>query len=256
MARQRFRFDNPLVAVGPLQLSTDEQWLGPQSQRAPIASAAVRPVSLVRRLAGSIAFKTLPRYRPLRHAERENRAFDVRFGTQTSEEDGAAARDSGAYRAIPGSLFSRAMASVGVNPQAYAFVDYGSGAGKALLLASEHGFKEIVGIESSKELHERACANLDVARLSGTCPRAVHADVAEWLPPKMPLVCFFFNPSCPNVVRGALRNLAASWDEDPRPIHIVYVTMGDTSQLGGAFDEFPLFRSRVRDPHVHIASAG
>ena len=45
------------------------------------------------------------------------------------------------------------LASVEIDPSEYTFVDFGSGKGRMLFLASELDFKEIVGVEFARDLH-------------------------------------------------------------------------------------------------------
>lgn len=78
-----------------------------------------------------------------------------------------------------------------------AFVDVGSGMGRAVLLAMERPFKQIVGIEVSGALHETARENLrDVHDLDACCRdvRLVRADARLLSYPPGDLVVFLYNP--------------------------------------------------------------
>jgi len=48
----------------------------------------------------------------------------------------------------------------------HSFVDYGSGKGRVLLVASDYAFKKIVGVEFSKVLNDVAVANIATYRSS------------------------------------------------------------------------------------------
>ena len=58
------------------------------------------------------------------------------------------------YRAaIEPARFRKVLASLQIAFHDYTFIDFGSGKGRALLLASEFPFKRIIGLEFSPELH-------------------------------------------------------------------------------------------------------
>src|SRR4051794_21977627 len=63
------------------------------------------------------------------------------------------------YEAMPAPVFRQIVAQMGIRYEEYVFVDYGSGKGRALLLAAEFPFRRAVGVEFSPELHEAALAN-------------------------------------------------------------------------------------------------
>ena len=220
-----------------------------------------------RRLVGSLTYRVLPQYEAIRVAERHNSAFDAAFGTQTRGEiplpavavpREQAARANGVYRATPDPLFFAAMRAVAVQPADYAFVDFGSGAGKALMLAAAYGFRDVRGVELSPVLHERALGNLETARSRGLLGaaevRSFCGDAASFDVPESPLVCFFFNPFCTEVWHAVLERLSASYRARPRPIHIAYVNIRHTRELGGVLDEFPAFAPRMQDDHVVVRS--
>lgn len=77
------------------------------------------------------------------------------------------------------------------------FVDVGAGMGRAVLIASEYPFKQIVGIELSPDLLEIARENLAKARgLHVACRdvRLIRADARRRCLPRGNLVVFLYNP--------------------------------------------------------------
>ncbi len=56
----------------------------------------------------------------------------------------------------PGGRCGRTIAELSIRYEEFAFVDFGSGKGRALLVAAEYPFERIVGIEFAEELHEIA----------------------------------------------------------------------------------------------------
>src|SRR5262249_8796002 len=94
--------------------------------------------------------------------EPANRAFDARFGVDTAGEvrltdAGIAAADAARgnllYRAVWTSLCCRALEALQIDHSRFTFVDYGSGKGKAMLLASNYPYAKIVGLEYAPTLH-------------------------------------------------------------------------------------------------------
>ncbi|HVA32678.1 MAG TPA: class I SAM-dependent methyltransferase, partial [Candidatus Baltobacteraceae bacterium] len=68
------------------------------------------------------------------------------------------------YEAVPVAAFAALMAQI---PQSFVrqatFVDVGAGMGRAVLLASEYPFKQVIGVELSRALAEIARENLQTA---------------------------------------------------------------------------------------------
>lgn len=120
--------------------------------------------------------------------------------------------------------FRELLDTLDVDFKATVFVDYGSGAARAVLLAAEYPFKEIVGIEVSPSLHAQAQANLR-AFPAETCRagavRLVRADATTYELPAHPAVLYFYNPFGARVMREVLGKIEASLHARPRPITII-----------------------------------
>lgn len=136
------------------------------------------------------------------------RRFDRDYGVTTQailflgdldpDEAGGAGAHATHYEAVPVADFRALLSHV---PREVitrsTFVDVGAGMGRALLLACESPFVQVVGIEVSAGLYEVARENLERARLSKRrCNdvRLVHADARIWNYPPGELVAFLFNP--------------------------------------------------------------
>jgi hypothetical protein len=81
--------------------------------------------------------------------------------------------------------------------EAYSFIDVGAGKGRAVLLASEHPFRKIIGVELSKELAQIAGHNIEKwkkDRHTRAPMRIVHQDVTEFRWPRTPLLVYLYNP--------------------------------------------------------------
>ncbi len=99
-----------------------------------------------------------------------------------------------------------------------AFLDYGSGKGKTLYLASIFGFEKTIGVEFAKELYEISERNLN--RLGVKNAKTVFADAAEFIPPSDTRVVFFHNPFDERVFERVLENILKV--EFEKSVYIVY----------------------------------
>jgi SAM-dependent methyltransferase len=149
------------------------------------------------------------------------RRFDRKYGVTTQailflgDLDPDEAGDAGAhathYEAVPIDDFRRLLAHVPAEIVANStFVDVGAGMGRALLLAREMPFKQIVGIEVSGGLYEVARENLERAHGDqGHCKeiRIVHADARIWNYPSGDLVVFLFNPFDASALQATLASI-------------------------------------------------
>ena len=101
----------------------------------------------------------------------------------------------------------------------YTFVDFGSGKGRVLLLAAEHPFRSVHGVEVNKELHEQAVENIrNARRFRRRCNdvRSYNIDATKYDFPLTPLALYFFNPFGRDVMKIVLERLRASLGQTPR----------------------------------------
>ncbi len=159
--------------------------------------------------------------------------FDRRYGVDTSgnvalsdvETVGDNADVGVDYTGTHGPAFMQAIDSLEIDYRRFTFIDYGSGKGKALLLASWYPFRRIAGIEFSPELHAIADRNIDAFRSSKQrCHDIVSicADATSFEVPSGACVHYFFNPFGERVMRQVLGNIAAANRGQPRDTYIVY----------------------------------
>ena len=161
-----------------------------------------------------------------------DRGFDLRYGTDTLNlielEDldiESPTKPNGMRyeptRARPMRRFLRAMAF----PKDSTFVDFGCGKGRVLLVASDYGFKRVVGIEFSPQLCEQARRNLAIYRgKTGTRSdvEIVECDVLDYKIRDDETTFFFFNPFDAGVMGQVLSNIVASHKKHPRRIWLIY----------------------------------
>jgi hypothetical protein len=102
--------------------------------------------------------------------------------------------DGNDYLGIDPERFEVVLSSLGIALDDFTFIDFGSGKGRALMLASEHPFKRIIGLEFSPELHRIAEENIP-RYISPTqkCRdvRSLNVDLQIMCFPQMHWCCFF-----------------------------------------------------------------
>jgi SAM-dependent methyltransferase len=128
------------------------------------------------------------------------------------------------HEPIPSARFREVFDELDLDLSETVFVDYGSGAGRAVLLAATYPFKEVVGVELSPSLHAQAEANLEafpshLRRAGGI--RLVCGDAMALAPPSDPAVLYFYNPFGAGVMRTVLAAIEASLARTPREVTLV-----------------------------------
>jgi SAM-dependent methyltransferase len=158
----------------------------------------------------------------------ENQWFDRSRGVDTAahlslRKMGVAdevLRDSEAYVPARPVNIRRAILAAGIQEYAgYTFVDLGSGKGRALFVAAEFPFREVVGVEFSEVVHQQALANIGRLKARykrGPAIRSMHGNAMEFDFPDEDLVLYFFNPFGPETMQHILDNLVDSLKQHPR----------------------------------------
>jgi SAM-dependent methyltransferase len=169
----------------------------------------------------------LSAYQKAYYAKKEavDRAFDLRGVDTGGIQDlhdltikSENARYGIAHIACDPSEFAAAIKDVPGNLSEYAFVDFGSGKGRALLMAAELPFRRIVGVEFAAELYATAVKNCQSRPIE-----LVHGDATQYALPVVPLVLYLFNPFDAPIVAEVARRAMTSWRLNPRPMIVVYV---------------------------------
>jgi SAM-dependent methyltransferase len=158
--------------------------------------------------------------------------FDILNGTDTARrirqtalavvsEHAEGARD---YIPTRGRAFNKLMRRIGF-PEGSVFIDFGSGKGKILLLASRLGFRRVIGVEFSAKLCAFAKQNVDVYRskiLVGNEVEVVCTDAAQYPIPDDANVFFMFNPFGMSVMETVADNIKISLNRKQRSIWMIY----------------------------------
>ncbi|HYT95095.1 MAG TPA: class I SAM-dependent methyltransferase [Gemmataceae bacterium] len=179
--------------------------------------------------------QTPARRRAKRLKEKEDREFDRQFNVHTAGfvpldrlGFGSSNKDHGfAHDPIDPTRFQRTVGSLKIRHEDFVFIDFGSGKGRSLLLASQLPFRKIIGVEFAPELHQIAEQNVRSFRCDGQKCKDIElvcGDAAEYALPPLPTVVYFFNPFGAEVMARVIANIRKSWAEHPREMYVVYVT--------------------------------
>jgi hypothetical protein len=158
------------------------------------------------------------------------------------------------YRASPCALIKWTLAAINYDLSRLTFVDYGAGKGRVLLLASEHPFAAIGGIEFAEELHDDATMNIAQfprSRMKCRNVECVLEDASALGPPEGESVHYFFNPFSREVFAEVLNNLVVSYRKKPRRLYLVLVKpvatdLVDTSGVFARLEVPPIERLKLQ----------
>ena len=142
----------------------------------------------------------------------------------------------------------------------FSFIDFGSGKGRAILVASRFPFKEIIGVEYSESLNKIARHNvLTFPNSEKRCAEinVICADATIFPIPQGSVIVFLYNPFGRQVMATLVQNVLASFEENPRRIIVLYFNplFADEWARISAFAE--IRRSKglaIYDTHRHDAS--
>ena len=130
------------------------------------------------------------------------------------------------YRPSPCAVVKWTLAAIDYDLSRLTFVDYGAGKGRVLLLASEHPFAAIGGIEFAEELHDDAVMNIAQyprSRMQCRNVECVLEDASALGPPEGESVHYFFNPFSREMFAEVLHNLVVSYRKRPRRLYLILI---------------------------------
>jgi len=194
-----------------------------------------------------------------RHRYVHDTSFDALHGVDTAGTlavdeivDSRAAR-AGAegYEPVPPECFSFLLEQTGLDHvSSHVFVDAGSGKGRPVLMAALAGFREAIGIEMGRELHEIACRNITALeqRRGPLAAVSIHGDATLYSFPAAPTVCFLNNPFGAKLLDRLLDTIEASLRQHPRSFTIIYYHCNHADRIerraGWALSDSGFWRDR------------
>lgn len=157
---------------------------------------------------------------------------DWKLGLDTrGESHGSILTDNiscNAYTPIGAACFETVMRHVGASSDDV-FLDYGSGKGRAILLAARHRFRKCIGVELSGELCDIARLNLSRSRSRLHCRdiEVIESDATTFQIPSEVSVIFLFNPFVGQVLQRVIDQIRESLRASPRELRIAYIYPAD-----------------------------
>jgi hypothetical protein len=168
--------------------------------------------------------------------------FDRQFGVDTvgrihiKDMDVSASDrvNCAGYQGTPPQVFHEVLNVLKIKHEDFVFIDFGSGKGITLLLASELPFKRIIGVEFSPSLHQIAEENIRRYKsATQKCKQlmSVGMDALAFPIPRDPLVVYLFNPFSDKLMSKLLANIEQSSLDHPREVFIVYCNPSESRLL-------------------------
>ena len=171
--------------------------------------------------------------------------FDLRHGLDTCrpmsihdlDVDTALKANLVGYEATPVHVIRRLLRALPVVADGYTFIDYGSGKGRALILASELPFRRVIGVELSPSLHQLAQRNISSWQKNRSAHRAeivsLNQDAIDFVLPSEPLVIFFFTPFLEPVLQHVISRIRIWMSGHTHGLYLLY--FGSRQELLGQF---------------------
>ena len=129
------------------------------------------------------------------------------------------------YDPIRVSTCQHALQALLIQYEDFVFVDFGSGKGRALLLASHFPFQQIIGVEITPSLNDVARRNIQLYKSKRRRCTKIDSRCAEasvFPIPEENAVFYFFNPFGSQVLSQVLTNIERSLQTFPRDVFLIY----------------------------------
>lgn len=130
------------------------------------------------------------------------------------------------YVPTPGRLFRLMMTNLPKDLSEFTFVDFGSGQGRIVCLASLYNFRHVVGVEFGEALHREATLNIHAMLATGMVRcgsiTSVTMGVMDFLTPATPCVFCLRSPFADPVISNILENIRFSYANRPRKMYVIY----------------------------------
>lgn len=119
--------------------------------------------------------------------------------------------------------FTTIFKKLPITYEQHVFLDYGSGMGRVLILAGQHPFKRVLGVEYAEQLHNIAVSNLAKVRDRLRCKdiQPLVGDATTWPVPDDVSIIYLNNPFHGEIFAGALARMKESYDRAPRTMHVI-----------------------------------
>ncbi len=189
------------------------------------------------------------------------RAWDLVHGVDTCGEVPLVDLDFESKHKTPGleyqshhpSIIRAGLMSLKIRHQDYAFLDFGCGKGRVLLVASEFPFRRIIGLEFAPQLAETARRNLKTYRgKNQKCfeLEVITGDATEYELAHEPQVLYFYSPFARSVMDQIVHNIEDSLQKSPRDLLVLF--SGVLGMRDSAFGSRPQYERLQRGRHIDV----
>lgn len=137
------------------------------------------------------------------------------------------------YVPAPERVVRVALANLPDDLSRYTFIDFGSGEGRVLLVAATFPFRQVIGVEFAKELHQTAESNIAQVALSPAARARItarHLDATQFEIPRQPCVLYFYNPFGEQVLDQVLQNIELAHRECGQTMYVIYQRVAGDSE--------------------------
>ena len=151
------------------------------------------------------------------------------------------------YMAVCPHDFNTAMKHVSIQPDMDVFMDYGSGLGRALILATRYPFKQIIGVEISEKLNKWARENLEETNVKPLCSNVsiIAADAAAYEVPFDVTVIHIYNLAKGELLIKIFNKIHQSLLKTPRTITLLFTHPDNFEPMA---DQFPWAQPIIKSP--------
>lgn len=107
----------------------------------------------------------------------------------------------------------------------FPLIDYGCGKGRALFVAEQCGFTNLIGVDIAKELINDANANkaVYVKKNKQSSIDFLFEDATKYEIPDNTQVFYFFNPFGADILQQVINNIKTSVKVNPRKVYCIYL---------------------------------
>lgn len=105
------------------------------------------------------------------------------------------------------------------------FIDFGCGKGRALFVAEQSGFTQLIGVDIAQELIDDANANNTVYHKKNPSSNIefIFEDATKYQIPFNASVFYFFNPFGADIMQAVIKNIKENVKQHPRAIYCIYL---------------------------------
>ena len=107
----------------------------------------------------------------------------------------------------------------------FTLIDYGCGKGRALFVAEQCGFTNLIGVDIAKELIDDANENKLIYHKKNKKSELtfLFSDATKYQIPNTATVFYFFNPFGEDIMQQVINNIKRSVKQHPRKIYCIYL---------------------------------